>query len=102
MDYGGRSVPGEDLVEPGGVAEVDLVEDRSGTADLLDAVDGDRRGVDQVVDDDDVVARVDELDDGVASDVSGSAGDEDRLTHANSMRGHNPRSPFWGRSATPV
>ena len=43
---------------------------------VLDAVDGFLAGVAEIVGDDDVIARLDELYAGVAADVAGAAGNE--------------------------
>ncbi len=71
-----RALLVEDGVELLLVADVDLVELDVLARDLLDARERLLRAVAEVVDDHDVVSRVEQFDDGVASDVSGSAGDE--------------------------
>ena len=53
-------VLGEDGVESGLVSDVDLVEDRAAAADQLDAVEGDLGRVVEAVDDDDIVAVLEE------------------------------------------
>jgi len=67
------------LVKDGGegvpIAQVDPVERQLPAGDLLHAVDRTRAAVRQVVDDHDVVARREQLDAGMASDVPGAAGD---------------------------
>ena len=75
MDGAVDLVLGEDAFERGAVADIRLIENDFLPGDLLDAVQGFRVGVVEVVDDDHVHALVEEFDAGVASDVSGSAGD---------------------------
>ena len=75
MDGAVDPVLGEDAFEHGAVAHVRLVERDFLPGDLLDAVQGLRVGVVEVVDDNHVHAPVEEFDAGVAADVSGSAGD---------------------------
>lgn len=49
--------------------------------ELGDALDGELGGIVEVVDDGDVEAAVEELEDGVAADVAGAAGDQNVLRH---------------------
>jgi hypothetical protein len=58
-------------------SHVDLVERRRLAGDALDPAHGFDLAVDEVVDDHDVVAVVEQLDGGVRADVARTAGDED-------------------------
>ena len=69
-------VGGKDLGELLLVADIALDKLDGLARDCLDAVEHDRRGVAQVVKRDGLVPRVLQLDDGVASDEAGSAGNE--------------------------
>ena len=66
----------KDLVELLLVADIDLVELHGLPRDLLHALKRLLRAVAEIVDDDDLMPRVQKLHNRVASDVSGSAGDE--------------------------
>ena len=71
----------EDLVHRIAVEHVGLVESEvlGGLVahDSLDAVDGDGAGVGEVIDDDDLVAAFEQLNDGVGTDEAGTAGNKD-------------------------
>ena len=67
-------VLGEDLVDGLLVSEVDLVEVGATAADQLNAVEGDLGGVVEVVDDDDIVAVLQESEGGEGANVAGSTG----------------------------
>ena len=68
----------EDAVEQGGVADVPPIEGADLPArDALDAAQGLLAGVGEVVDHHDLVARLEQLDAGVAADEAGTAGHQD-------------------------
>ncbi len=66
----------KDAVERRAVAHVVFIEGDVLARDLLHAFDGLRAGVDQIIDDDDLVAALEQLHAGVAADIAGAAGDE--------------------------
>ena len=72
----------KNAVERRTVAHVVLIEGHVLAGDLLYAFDGLDVGVDQIVDDDDIVAAFKQLHAGVAADIAGAAGDE--YVHASS------------------
>ena len=72
VDRGGR----EHGVHGGLVANVALDERGAGTRDGLDAVENHRVGVAQVVVDDDLVARLLQLNDSVAANEAGATGNK--------------------------
>ena len=82
----------EDLVHRIAVEHVGLVEGEvlSGLVahDGLDAVDGDGAGVGEVIDDDDLVAALEQLNDGVGTDETGTAGNEDAGVFGVECLGH--------------
>ena len=82
----------EDLVHRIAVEHVGLVEGEvlGGLVahDGLDAVDGDGAGVGEVIDDDDLVAALEQLNDGVGTDETGTAGNEDAGVFGVECLGH--------------
>ena len=104
MDHAVDLVFGEDALEGRAVVDVGAVE-REVLGGLVahdgaDAADDLFGGVGEVVDDNDLVATLEQLDDGVRSDKAGAAGNEDAgvlgiflLAHAQSFR-------FDGRKQT--
>ena len=66
----------EDTVQSGAVTDVLLVERDGFSGDLLNALDGFGRGINKVIDDDDVEIFFQKFNAGVAADVSGAAGDK--------------------------
>ena len=82
----------EDLVHRIAVEHVGLVEGEvlGGLVahDGLDAVDGDGAGVGEVIDDDDLVAALEQLNDGVGTDEAGTAGNEDAGVFGVECLGH--------------
>lgn len=72
----------ENIVEGGKVCDVAFVKLGQDTSDLLDTLERFRRGIDEIVDDDDFLASIDELDDGVRADVTCSTGYKDRMWSA--------------------
>ena len=70
----------KDAVDGRLVQQVCLIKNRANAGDFFDAVEDLRLGVGKVIDDNDFFAGVDQLNDGVAADKSGSSGDEN-LTH---------------------
>jgi len=87
-----RLVPGEvdDRVDPltskealglVGVTKVERVDLQMLAGDRLEPADHRRLGVGEAVDDQDIVTRGNELDDGVRADVAGPTGDEDSHAH---------------------
>ena len=91
MDHGSDRVLGEHAVEQGGIADVALDEGRAAAAQRLEAVEHARVAVVEVVDDDEVVARLGERHAGVRADEAGAAGDEDQAAA--------PGSGLAGRTA---
>ena len=81
VDHAIDMVGVEDLVHGLAVQDVCLIEGEvlGGLVahDGLDAVDGDSARVGKIVNDDNLVAALEELDDGVGADESGATGDED-------------------------
>ena len=82
----------EDLVHRIAVEHVGLVEGEvlGGLVahDGLDAVDGNGAGVGEVIDDDDLVAALEQLNDGVRADKAGAAGNEDAGVFGVECFGH--------------
>ena len=82
----------EDLVHGLAVEHVGLVEGEVlGSLfahDGLDAVDGDGAGVGKVIDDDDLVAALEQLNDGVRADKAGATGYEDAGVFGVECFGH--------------
>jgi len=71
----------EELFRLLAVAQVEGVDGQVLAGQGLEPVDDRRLGVGEAVDDDDLVARSHELDDGVGADVAGAAGDENAHAH---------------------
>ena len=67
----------KDAVEHGAVAHVVFIEGDLFARDHFHTLDRLRAGIYKVVDDDDLMAAVEQLHAGVAADVAGAAGDED-------------------------
>ena len=82
----------EDLVHRIAVEHVGLVEGEvlGGLVahDGLDAVDGDGAGVGEIIDDDDLVATLEQLNDGVRADKAGATGNEDTGVFGVECFGH--------------
>ena len=82
----------EDLVHRIAVEHVGLVEGEvlGGLVahDGLDAVDGDGAGVGEIIDDDDLVATFEQLNDGVRADKAGATGNEDAGVFGVECFGH--------------
>ena len=82
----------EDLVHRIAVEHVGLVEGEvlGGLVahDGLDAVDGDGAGVGEIIDDDDLVATLEQLNDGVRADKAGATGNEDAGVFGVECFGH--------------
>ena len=82
----------EDLVHGLAVEHVGLVEGEvlGGlfAHDGLDAVDSDSAGVGEVIDDDDLVAALEQLNDGVRADKAGATGNEDAGVFGVECFGH--------------
>ena len=69
----GNVIIGKQLIHRGLVAAVRLDEDRTLAGDFLDAVDDLRGAVVQIVDDDDILPRVQQGNGGMAADKTGAA-----------------------------
>ena len=82
----------EDFVHRIAVEHVGLVEGEvlGGLVahDGLDAVDGDGAGVGEIIDDDDLVATLEQLNDGVRADKAGATGNEDAGVFGVECFGH--------------
>lgn len=63
---------GEDMVEGLLIGDVDIVEDGAAAAELLNAVKGDLGGIIKVVDDDDIVAVLEQRQAGERANVAGT------------------------------
>ncbi|EJX02305.1 hypothetical protein EVA_09588 [gut metagenome] len=66
----------KDTVDSRLIQQVCLIKNRASAGDFFDAVEDLRLGVGEVIDDNNLFAGVDQLNDGVAADKSGSSGDE--------------------------
>ena len=78
MDAGIDLLGREDDLKSRFIAEIRAVELEVLTGDLTDSVKHDRLRVDEIVDDDDVLAGVQKLDNSMGTDKSGSSGDKNR------------------------
>ena len=78
MDAGIDFLRREDDLESRFIAEIRAVELEVLTGDLTDSVEHDRLRVDEIVDDDDVLAGVKKFDNSMGTDESGSSGDKNR------------------------
>ena len=65
---------GKDIGQTTLVGQVDLVEERAASAEELDAIEGDLGGIVETVDNDDIVAVLEEGEGGERANVAGATG----------------------------
>lgn len=78
-----RRVLREDIVQCWLVGDVNFVEDGPLAADQLDAIKGDLGGIVEVVDDDDIVAVLEEYQRGEGADVASATASNNQYPMAN-------------------
>lgn len=79
-------VLGKDLIEALLVGHIDLVEDRSAATQKLNAVEGHLGGVVQAVDDDDIVAVLEQGQGGEGANVARATGEQEAVMVSKGVR----------------